>query len=113
MHVVIVIVGVLLVVAFTAAVEFLALLWHRNVSWVAVPAATVVLYLIAWRRNPPLSSSLPRGLIVFIGAALAFEVLVLGLPLLAIGYLIIGMGIAWGGSTLIGRLRRHLDCASG
>ena len=107
------IVGVMIVVVGTAAIESLALLWHRNFYWVSVPVATVVLYVIAWRRDPPLSSMLPRGLAAFIGAALAFEVLVLGLPLLALAHLVVGTGVAWGGSLLIGRLRDHLEGASG
>ena len=109
MRLALVILGVLLVVAITAAVEFVALLWHRNLYWVAVPLATVVLYLIAWRRDPPLSSNLPRGLIAFVGAALGFEMLVLGLPLLAVGYVVVGAGVVGGGSLILSRLRTVLD----
>ena len=91
--------------ACTAAIEFVLLLYHHGFTWAVVPAITCLLYGSAWFRPTPLLSIINLLMAACIGAFLGIEALFWGGPALAAMQFAVGFGVTLGGAMLIERLR--------
>ncbi len=99
-----VVTGLALVLACTAIIEFVLLLFHHGFTWAFVVAITCLLYASAWFRPTPVLSPINLLMAACIGAALGIEALFWGSPALAALQFTIGFGVTLAGAMLIQRL---------